>query len=228
VSSLRLIRRIVLATVVLLAFASTSGSAAPPGAPPSAHCHVTDGAFTVCADGSHEWSDVTPQHFAATNSYLYADQADLDPTLHTSSSPNDTFMLMYDECARRTRLGPDEYLLVNFDTVEHEDGEDKLLRYSVHVFGDGTLIFFENGEPVRDDAGHLRVHEIEGQRAAAGYGPTPTCNYDHVFAEYEIKLTATGLALNGGYSPDPSFSESSTATGGRFGGSALQKIGSGE
>src|SRR5215510_4702340 len=69
---------------------------------PSNHCHVTDGTFTVCPDGTSEWSDVPFQSFPATNSFLYADQANLDPTL---SSPNNTFVLMYDQCSRTTPLG---------------------------------------------------------------------------------------------------------------------------
>src|SRR5258705_3322060 len=48
---------------------------------PSSHCHVSDGAFTTCPDGSSEWSDVPFQSFPASNSFLYADQANLDPTL---------------------------------------------------------------------------------------------------------------------------------------------------
>jgi hypothetical protein len=67
------------------------------------------------------------------------------------SSPVDTLMLMYDECGRRDPLGPDEYFLVTFDTVEVEDGKEGIERYSVHVFADGTIIFLENGEPQRDD-----------------------------------------------------------------------------
>jgi len=47
---------------------------------PSSHCHVTDGTFSTCPDGSQEWSDVPVQSFPDTNSFLYADQANLDPT----------------------------------------------------------------------------------------------------------------------------------------------------
>lgn len=182
-----------------------SAAAAVPAAPPSGHCHVSDGLWTVCPDGSAEWSDVVPTHFSATDSYVYADQADLSPDLGSPGSPVDTLMLMYDECARTAPLGPNEYVLVNFDTVEQDGDESELERYAVHVFGDGTLIFFENGEAVAAPDGRIRVAEIEGQKAKAGFGASPTCDFDHVFAEYEIKLTATGLQLNGGYSPDPIF-----------------------
>lgn len=62
------------------------------------HCHATDGAFSTCPDGSQEWSDVPAIAFPDTNSFLYADQANLDPT---SQSPTpDTLMLLYDACGR--------------------------------------------------------------------------------------------------------------------------------
>lgn len=175
--------------------------------PPSAHCHATDGRWTTCPDGSAEWSDVTPQEFPATHSFLYADEADLDPALRSSdSNPADTFTLIYDECDRKAPLGPDEYLNVSFDTVEQRPGTpNALVRYTVHIFADATLIFFENGQPIRDAQGRLRVSQIEGQRASAGFGTSPRCGFDHVFAEYEIRLTATGIQLHGGYSPDPAF-----------------------
>ena len=56
-------------------------------------------------------------------------------------------MLVYDECDQRRTLGPDEFFLVSFDTVEAEDGEpEQLVRYTVHVFGDGSISYFEDGE----------------------------------------------------------------------------------
>src|SRR5262249_32262058 len=65
----------------------------------SAHCHVTDGTFTVCPDGSAEWSDVASTAFGPSNAHVYADQADLLPGRGLpNGSPVDTFMLMYDEC----------------------------------------------------------------------------------------------------------------------------------
>jgi hypothetical protein len=184
-----------------------SGSAAPAAVPQafSAQCHVVDGAFSTCPDGGAEWSDVPVHAFPATRSYLYADQADLDPSLAGPKSPADTFELMYDECGRTTPLAPDEYFLVTFDTVEQEDGADAIKRYAVHIFSDGTLIFLENGKVQRADDGSLRAAEIEGQRGKAGFGPSPNCSFNHLVVEFEIKLTATGLKLNGGYSPDPIF-----------------------
>ena len=197
------------ATIAGLALVGLVAGGSAPGAPPSApsaHCHVVDGSFSTCADGSHEWSDVPAAYFAKTHAYLYADQADLDPALKGPKSDADTFELMYDECARTTPLGPGEYFLVSFDTLEEEDdGELEFEKYAIHVFGDGTIMFFENGKPVADPSGKFRVHEIEGQRGDAAFGPSPHCPADHLTVEFEIKLTATGLKLNGGYSPDPIF-----------------------
>ncbi len=98
---------ITIITVLLLAFPVHNGlpaHAQPTGAA-STHCHITDGAFTLCPDGSHEWSDVTPRFFLESNSYLYADQAKLNASL---TAPLDTFMLMYDECGIIQPLGQDE------------------------------------------------------------------------------------------------------------------------
>src|SRR5439155_50033 len=47
--------------------------------------------------------------------------------------------------------------------------------------------------------------EIEGQHGDAGFGISPTCATPHLIVEFDIALTATGLKLNGGYSPDPIF-----------------------
>jgi hypothetical protein len=171
----------------------------------STTCHVTDGAFTTCPDGTQEWSDVTPQSFQQSNSYLYAGQADLDPILATPVSAVDTLMLMYDECGQTKPLGAAEFVGIGFTTVELEDGHERLKFYDLHVFRDGTISFIENGVPQTDAIGGVRVTEIEGQRGAVGFGPSPNCPFNHVFAEFEIKLSATGIALNGGYSPDPQF-----------------------
>jgi hypothetical protein len=46
---------------------------------PSAFCHSTDGAFTMCPGGGAEWSDVPAKSFPESHSFLYASQADLDP-----------------------------------------------------------------------------------------------------------------------------------------------------
>jgi len=175
---------------------------------PSAFCHSTDGAFTTCPDGSQEWSDITPAFFPESGAYLYSDQADLDPLLQSvhpatgEVSALDTFVLMYDECGRTTPLGPDEYFLVNFDTVEVEAGIEQLERYTEHIFADGTLIFIEDGVLQTNAQGEFRLEEIDGQRGHAGFGPSPNCPSDHVIVEFQIILDTAG---GDSYSPDPSF-----------------------
>src|SRR6266545_1329826 len=136
-------------------------------------CHVTDGTFTACPDGHREWADVPAKAFAAEHAFLYSDQADLDAR-STPTSPVDTLTLLYDECARTRPLGPDQYFLVSFDTAVTEDGKEKFERYTVHIFGDGTLIFLEDGKLKADPTGKIRAREIEGQRGAAGFGPAAT------------------------------------------------------
>src|SRR6266511_3306594 len=164
-------------------------------------CHVTDGTFTACPDGHREWADVPAKAFAAEHAFLYADQADLDAR-STPTSPVDTLTLLYDECARTRPLGPDQYFLVSFDTAVTEDGKEKFERYTVHIFGDGTLIFLEDGKLKADPTGKIRAREIEGQRGAAGFGPSPNCPFDHLVVEYQVELDAAG---GDGYSPDPLF-----------------------
>jgi len=164
----------------------------------SAFPHVTDGAFTGL-----EWSDVTFIEQGTT--FLYADQADLDPLRATPLSPVDTFMLMYDECGRTVPLGPNEYFLVHFMTVEVVDGIEEIEHYVIHIFTDGTIIFFENGViqgPGRDAL-------VEGQRGDVGFGTSPNCAFDHVIAEFQVELTAAG---GGSYSPDPLFWSSDVST----------------
>lgn len=165
---------------------------------PSRHCHVSDGTFTTCPDGSQEWSDVPFKFFPETNSYLYADQADLDPTRATLSSPVDTFMLMYDECGRTVPLGPDEYFLVSLKTVEVTNGVEELVHYVIHIFTDGKIMFFENG--ALQPPGWASV--VEGQRGKVGFGPSPNCPFNHGIAEFQIELSAAG---GQSYSPDPLF-----------------------
>jgi hypothetical protein len=165
---------------------------------PSTHCHITNGAFDTCPDGSKEWSDVTPQAFPDRHAWLYADQATLTP----GGTRPDTFMLLYDECGRTTSLAPDEYFLVNFDTVEGPRGAETLERYSIHVFGDGTIIWINNGVPEADATGRSRVQTIDGQKGKAGFGTSPNCPSSHLIVEFQIELTAAG---GHSYSPDPIF-----------------------
>jgi hypothetical protein len=177
------------------------------GKGPSAACHVTDGKLTRCPDGQYEWADVGRASFEDTNAYLYADQADLVAGRGTPRSPVDTFMLLYDECDRRTPLRPDEFFVVSFDTVENE----RFVRYVVHVFGDGTIAFFENGELEHADGGATRAREIDGQHGAAGFGPSPDCDRNHLVVEYDIELEAAG---GHSYSPDPAWWSAHASAGG--------------
>jgi hypothetical protein len=193
---------------------------------PSRFCHATDGAFTACPGGGVEWSDVPAQFFPDSNTFLYANQADLDPTLSTPSSPVDTFMLMYDQCGRREPLGPDEYFLVSLSTVEMHNGAPELELYNEHLFTDGTLIFIKNGVPQTAPDGTTRTAAIEGQRGHVGFGSSPNCPFDHVIAEFEIRLGATGFTSNGGYSPDPQFWSSTPPCNASIsGGAATMNVG---
>jgi hypothetical protein len=163
---------------------------------PSSHCHLTDGAFTTCPDGSQEWSDVPVISFSDTNSFLYADQARLN-TSSTSHAP-DTLMLLYDECSRTTPLGRNEYVLVNFKSVESDTGLERLRNYAVHIFTDGTLLFLEDG--ILQAPG--RSQSIDGQKGKVGFGTSPNCSFNHIIAEFQIELDSAG---GHGYSPDPLF-----------------------
>src|SRR3989442_4768976 len=167
----------------------------------STHCHVTDGTFSTCPDGSKEWSDVTPKYFSQSNSYLYADQAKLNASLPTPP-PTDTLVLLYDECAMTKALGPDQYFLVSFPTVETENGLKVLNHYVIHIFTDGTIVFIENGVPQGPTTGlePYRVSTIEGMKGGASFGPSPNCPTSHVMAEFQIPLSAAG---GDSYSPDP-------------------------
>jgi hypothetical protein len=190
------------AVFVTMAGVNRTAAAALPSHPASTHCHLTDGQFSTCSDGSAEWSDVTSNSFG-DNAHVYADQADLRPDRGLpNGSPVDTFMLMYDECGRTAPLGPDEYFLVNFDTVELVAGQHQLVRYSIHVFPDGTIAFLENGVAQHDATGATRVATIDGQRGKAGFGRSPGCAFDHLTVEYEIELSAAG---GDSYSEDPLF-----------------------
>jgi hypothetical protein len=173
----------------------------------SAFCHSTDGSFTTCPDGHAEWSDVPPVFFPGSNSYLYADQA----SLINPSGPPDTFLLMYDECSRTSPLAPNDYFLVNFTNIDNDTGSPELVHYNVHIFTDGTIIFIENGV-VQLVNRQSRLPEVNGQRGRVGFGPSLTCPFNHVIAEYQIPLQSAGsLTANFDttYSPDPLFWTSS-------------------
>jgi hypothetical protein len=179
--------------VIRLTIAGILFVASGPAVAQSAFCHVTDGSFTACP-GGREWSDVPARSFPATQSFLYASQADLDPA---RGSPLDTFVLMYDECGRTTPLGPNEYFLVSFKTVEVENGVEKLEHYVLHLFSDGTIAFVEDG--LVQLPGRAAV--VDGMRGKVGFGRSPNCAFDHVIAEFQVPLSITGSS----YSPDPLF-----------------------
>ena len=165
---------------------------------PSTACHVIDGKFTSCVNGKTEWSDITPIVFGGGATYLYADQADLDPTRGTGKSPVDTLMLMYDQCSLRRPLGPEEYVTVSFKTVAGSAGNERIIQYVIRIFNDNTIMFFEDG--VLQPPGRAAI--VEGQRGAIGFGKSPSCPVDHVIAEFQAALDAAGSS---GYSPDPLF-----------------------
>jgi hypothetical protein len=164
--------------------------------PPSSGCHKTDGLFSTCADGTQEWQNVPFVSFPERASYVYATQADLDPTRSSPGSPVDTLMLMYDECGRTTPMGINEYFQVSFTSVGSDDAGDYLKHYLVHIFPDGTIRFIEDGVPHGPD----RAPRIYSQRGAARFGQSPNCPFDHVVVEYQIALDAAG---GNGYSSDP-------------------------
>jgi hypothetical protein len=188
-----------LCTLIGFAFVAVCTGHAATG--PSAFCHATDGAFTTCPDGHTEWSDITPAFLSATHSYLYADQANLT----TPGAAPDTFLLMYDECALTTPLTPNQYFLVSFGNVEGGGTTATFEHYSVHVFTDGTIVFFDNGQAQALN-GQFRVPTIAGLKGRAGFGSSPNCQANHVTVEFQIPLESAGN-LTGGtpYSPDPLF-----------------------
>ena len=108
---------------------------------PSAFCHATDGTFTDCdgnpGTGLEEWSDITPSVQSESGGVVYVDQADLvdNSTITPENEQNGTIdftpdgeldhlMLMYED-DRTVPLGPDEYVLVHFMTVDEKEGEEE-------------------------------------------------------------------------------------------------------
>ena len=88
------------------------------------------------------------------------------------------------------------------------------------------MIFIENGVPQHAANGATRVAEIAGQRGRVGFGPSPNCPFDHVTAEFEIKLSEAVPEVHGGYSPDPQFWSSTPPCGVSItGGAATMNVG---
>lgn len=197
------IRRPALVWCLSLLFAGLVGAStahAQDGTGPSEFCHVVDGTFTDC-DPGEEWSDITPTLFDA-GGVLYVDQADLDPVAGIPGGTVDHLMLMY-ESGRTVPLGPDEYVLIHFMTVDEDT--PALLHYAVRVYSDQTIQVFIDGV----DQGPGRFQEIDSMVGGVGFGPSPTDPADHVLAEFQIGLTASGL-IACCYSPDPAWWSSTT------------------
>jgi hypothetical protein len=68
---------------------------------PSAHCHVTDGAFTLCPDSTREWSDIDflPGLGASGGAIVYTDQR---------VGPSPALFLMYDLVQHHVPLALDD------------------------------------------------------------------------------------------------------------------------
>ncbi len=188
---------------------------------PSAFCHVTDGNFTVCPDSNEEWSDITPTVQPETGGVVYADQADLVDNgkiadfeadlitaeeLFVPDGELDHLMLMY-ESERTEPLGPDEYVLVHFMTVDDKGANpEALLHYVVRIYGDATIQVFVDGEE-RGPGG--RQEQIDTMRGAVGFGASPTNPSPHVLSEFQIGLELAGFEICC-YSPDPAWWSSTT------------------
>ena len=216
---------LLLAIAVALALilpTSPSPATAQAGEGPSVFCHVTDGNFTDCdvgTPGNEEWSDITPTVQPETGGVVYADQADLvdNSTITPENeeagtivfSPDgelDHLMLMY-EGPRTTPLGPDEYVLVHFMTVDDKgENPEALLHYAVRIFSDATIQVFVDGEE-RGPGG--RLAQIDTMRGAVGFGTSPTNTTPHVLSEFQIGLEVAGFTVCC-YSSEPAWWSSTT------------------
>jgi len=180
---------------------------------PSVFCHVTDGTFTDCDgdpnNGLEEWSDITPSLFPETGGVVYVDQGDLVDN-STISGMNGTvnftpdgivdhLMLMY-EGERTVPLGPNEYVLVHFMTVDEKNGQEALLHYVVRIYSDNTIQVFVDGV----DRGPGRLPQIDTMIGAVGFGPSPTNPIPHVLSEFQIGLGVAGFTLCC-YDPSPAW-----------------------
>jgi hypothetical protein len=150
--------------------------------PPTANCHVTDGTFTACPNGTKEWSDVQPLAFPATNSYLYVNQDSVHAYLY----------LMYDFPFRTAPLAATDSVHVSFDTVSQDSGTPGLEQYDIYIFGNGQMQVLEQGQPTPPG-------RIVG---AGGFGTSPNSATPHLMAELQVPLTP-GPPTD--YSSDPLF-----------------------
>ena len=171
-------------TALLLSLASglLSPAEAQVSGPPSANCHVTDGQFTSCPNGTTEWSDVQPVAFPASNSYLYVNQ-----------DPAHAFLyLMYDLPVRTTALAAADSVHINFDTVETVSNGPALVVYDIYIFGNGQMQVLQQGKPTPQG-------RIVG---GASFGVSPNSATPHVMAELQVPLLAGPPST---YSSDPLF-----------------------
>jgi hypothetical protein len=150
------------ATALFVTLAAAPGSAQTIRTGPSAHCHATDGSFTVCSPGVLEWSDIDFLPFAGAD--VYTDQ---------SLSPANLYLL-YDLLARNAPLAPTESFDIRFDVVEG----GALEHYEVHAFGDGRVEVFVDGVP----------SPPEGIQAATGFGLSPVTGFFDVFVELKVPM----------------------------------------
>jgi len=173
-------------TVAALSMFATTAHAQVSSSP-SAKCHVVDGEFTTCQDGSAEWSDVESLPFLTTNSYLYVNQDAARTFLH----------LMYDFTFRTSPIAPSEAVKISFDTVEQSSGPAALEHYDISIFGDGHLEVLENGNAI--DPGRIA--------GAVGFHSSPNSTTPHLMAELQVPLTPGAPTT---YSPDPIFWSATT------------------
>jgi hypothetical protein len=146
-------------------------------------------------------------YFPELEVYLYVDQVDLSSQVQSGhpvmgGTEFDTFVFLMENCNRTTPLGSNEYSLLSYDIVKKENGVEKLEHQYVHIFTDGTIILFKDGEVQTSADGKYRVEEIQGQRGSVGFGTSPNCDFGHVIVEYQIPFTSF---RGNSYSPNQFF-----------------------
>jgi hypothetical protein len=150
--------------------------------PPTADCHITDGKFDTCPNGTMEWSDVQPVPFPSSGGFLYVNQ----------DAQHKFLWLLYDFTARTTPIAATDSVHVSFDTVSTDSGTPALEEYDVYIFGSGQFQVLEQGKPIPPGT-------IVG---ASGFGVSPSSSTPHLIAELQVPLTAVPPTS---YSPDPLF-----------------------
>jgi hypothetical protein len=173
---------------------------------PSAHCHMVDGQFSNCPDGTAEWSDILSLQFQ-----LAFDPS--QPVVVYTDTGSGAIQLMYSLTYLTTPYGPnDPDTTIHFDTRDATSGLFE--QYDVVIHGNNTFNVLLNGAP---DATN------EGITAQVGFGTTPgdPTSTPHVLIELSVPLNVV-------YSPDVALFWSSSApistTGGRGGGGSAAPI----